>query len=191
MVFVDCRVRWTASLVKLMLKEEDLLIVAVNKAISKFIGSTDVEHINEAFKRIKAVTCNGCDLSELIIDDPEYNLHAMNSKSTPIFDKGIDILLSPIEPSSTNTKKARTVCAHALLMKQVQLELTYVKREEEDAGDEEPQINHQTLDKVYELFEEIELGYWSNDQKKQLIKNAEHLMKSLCFVQKYLFLQLM
>ena len=57
MVFVDCRVRWTASLVKLMLKEEDLLIVAVNKAISKFIGSTDVEHINEAFKRIKAVTC--------------------------------------------------------------------------------------------------------------------------------------
>ena len=102
-----------------MLKEENLLIVAVNKAISKFIGSTDVEHINEAFKRIKAVTCNGCDLSELIIDDPEYNLHAMNSKSTPIFDKGIDILLSPIEPSSTNTKKARTVCAHALLMKQV------------------------------------------------------------------------
>ena len=180
----------TASLVKLMLKEEELLIVAVNKAVSKFIGSTDVKHINDAFKRIKADTCNGCNLSDFLIDESDCNLHALNSKSTPIFDKGIDILLSPIEPSSTNTKKARTVCAHALLMKQVQLELTYVKREEEDAG-EEPQINHQTLDKVYELFEEIELGYWSNDQKKQLIKNAEHLMKSLCFVQKYLFLQLM
>ena len=35
------------------------------------------------------------------------------------------------------------------------------------------------------MFEKIELGCCSNDQKEQLIKNAGHLMKSLCFIRKY------
>ena len=35
------------------------------------------------------------------------------------------------------------------------------------------------------MFEEIELGYSSNDQKVKLEGNAVLLMKSLCYVQKY------
>ena len=188
MVFVDCRVLerkgGTASLIKLLVKEEELLINIVNKAISKLIKSTNIEHINDAFKRIKAITCNGCNLSDFLIDEADCNLHALNSSATPIFDKGIDVVLSPIEPSSTNTKKNKTVCAHSLLMNKVHLELKYLSRVENEVG-KEPEINEQVLDKLYELFEEIALGYWSNDQKIQLTKNAVHLMKSLCFIQKH------
>ena len=188
MVFLDCRLLerkgGTTSLVKLLVKEEDLLIVTVNKAISKFIKSTNVKHVNETFKRIKNVTCNRCSLVDFIIDDNDFNLHALNSHSTPIFDKGIDILLSPIEHSSANAKKAKTICAQAMLMNQVQLELTCCKRIMKDAN-KEPQIDEKILDRVHEVFEEIELGCWSNDQKEQLIKNAGHLMKSLCFIRKH------
>ena len=70
MVFVDCRVLerkgGTASLIKLLVKEEELLINIVNKAISKLIKSTNIEHINDAFKRIKAVTCNGCNFVDVL-----------------------------------------------------------------------------------------------------------------------------
>ena len=186
-VFLACRIierkGGAASLTKLIVKEEDLLIVTINKALSKFIKSTDVTHINEAFNRIKGVTCNGCNLSELLIDDPDYNLLAMNSNDTPIFKKGIDIILKPIQPATTTAKKTK-VCAHAVLMKRAQMELNYCRREVKDVN-KEPEINEQTLDKVYEFFEEIELGYWSNDQKHNLTKNGDHLMKVLCFIQKY------
>lgn len=71
-VFIDFRLTerkgGTASLVKLVAKEEELLIVTVNKAISKFINNTDAKHVSEAFERIKDVTCNGCSLSDFIID---------------------------------------------------------------------------------------------------------------------------
>ena len=52
-------------------------------------------------------------------------------------------------------------------------------------ANKEPQIDEKILDRVCEVFEEIELGCCSNDQKEQLIKNAGHLMKSLCFIRKY------
>ena len=189
MVFVDCRVYErkgeTATLVKLFVKEDELLIIVVNKAISDVFNITDTKHINEAFKRIKAVSCNGCPLSDFVIDNPEYNLHAMNSASTPIFDKGIDILLSQIELEPiTPTPKKQKICANALLMKQVHLEVNYLKIKEKDAG-VEPAINDQILEQIYEFFEKIDLGYSSNDEKATLVKNAGLLMRSLCFVQKH------
>ena len=186
-VFIDCRLTerkcGTASLVKLVAKEEELLIVTVNKAISKFINNTDAKHVSEAFKRIKDVTCNDCSLSDFIVDAKEFNLHALNSKSTPIFDKGIDITLTPIKHANTTAKKTK-VCAHSLLMKEVQLELNYCKRDVKDVN-KEPEINEKTMDKAHEVFEDVELGCWSNNQKDNLTKNADHLMKGLCFMQKY------
>ena len=189
MVFVDCRVYGhkggTATLVKLFVKEEELLIIVVNKAISDVFNITDTKHINEAFKRTKAVSCNGCPLSDFVIDNPDYNLHAMNSASTPIFDKGIDILLSQIELEPiTPAPKKQKICANALLMKQVHLEMNYLKIKEKVAG-VEPEINDQILEQIYEFFEKIDLGYSSNDEEATLVKNAGLLMKSLCFVQKH------
>ena len=43
----------------------------------------------------------------------------------------------------------------------------------------------QILDKIYEVCGEIELGYWSNDQKVKLEGNDQLLMRSLCYVQKH------
>ena len=45
------------------------------------------------------------------------------------------------------------------------MELKYLSRVENEVG-KEPEINEQVLDKLYELFEEIALGYWSNDIRR-------------------------
>ena len=188
LVFLDCRVverkGATPSKTKLFVNEEELLSNAVKKAVGKYINGTATEDIDNVFNRIKSVTCNGSDLTEFTIDDPDYKLRAMNSTDTPIFEMGIDILLTPVEQISTTNKTKKIIDARALLMKEVQLDLRYLKMKEEDI-DKEPEVDEHILANVYGLFEEIEVGYCSNDQKKKLLTNAENLKNTLCFVQKH------
>ena len=96
-LFLDCQIierkGGTKSVTKLMVKEEELLIVDINKAIIELINITDINHVNEAFKRVKAVTCNSCNISDFIIDDLDCNLLAMDSNGTHVFKKEIDIII--------------------------------------------------------------------------------------------------
>jgi hypothetical protein len=196
MVFIDCRITErkgrSPALTKLMVHEEELLINVVKKAIGKFlnINHDNSEEVDNAFNRLKDVSCNGCSLIDFTIDDPSATLIAMDSSDTRIFTKGIDLVLSPIETdeeegaTGKGTKKAKVVDAHKVLMKQIQLKMHFLKPKEVNI-DTEKYINDQILDKIYEVFEEIELGYSSNDQKVKLEGNAVLLMRSLCFVQKY------
>lgn len=189
MVFLDCRFierkGATPSKTKLVVNEEELLINAVKKAVGKFVNGTATEDVEGVFNRITSVMCNGSNLTEFMIDDPDFTLHGMNSTDTPIFKMGIDIALKSVEPESTTTKKkTKIVDAQALLMKEVQLDLRYLEMKEMDI-DKEREINEQVLAKVYEVFKEVELGYHSNDQKEMLLTNAEKLKNTLCFVQKH------
>ena len=107
----------------------------------------------------------------------------MNSTDTPIFKMGIDILPIPVEPTSTaTTKKTNLTNPLAVIMKDVQLNLRYLKMKEKDV-DKEPEVDEQILANLHRLFEEIEVGCCSNDQKKKLTTNAGHLKNALCFVQ--------
>ena len=104
MVFVDCRLteRKTRnpSKTKVSVNETSLLSDLVKKAIRRFVASTnggtctDDDTEAAAYKRVKSVSCNGCDLTEYQTD-PDATLSAMNSSDTPIFKKGIDIMLTP------------------------------------------------------------------------------------------------
>ena len=129
-------------------------------------------------------------LVDFTIDDPSATLIAMDSSDTPIFTKGIDIVLSPIETdkeegsTSKATKKTKVVDAHKVMMKQIQLKMDFLKPKEVNI-DVEKYINEQILDKIYEVYEEIRLGYSSNDQKMKLEGNAQLLMRSLCYVQRH------
>ena len=51
--------------------------------------------------------------------------------------------------------------------------------------DVDPSLDVQICDKLYSIFEEIDLGYADNGQKKALENNAQHLKNSLCFIQKF------
>ena len=188
-VFVDCRIierkGATALKTKLIVNEEELLIKAVRNAVGKYANSTAAEDIDRVFNLIKSVTCDGSDLTDFLIYDTNCNLDAMNSTDTPIFKKGIDILLSPVEPvSSTTTKKTKLINPLAVIMKDVQLKLYYLKIDEEDM-DVEPEVDEQIRANLYKLLEEIDVGYCSNDQKKQLVTNTLHIKNALCFVQKH------
>ena len=169
----------------MFVNEEELLINAVKKAVGKYNNGTATEDIDNVFNRIKSVTCNGSDLTDFIIDDPDYKLHTMNSTNTPIFKKGIDILLTLVEPApTTTTKKTKLIDARAVLMKEVQSDLRYLTMKEEDI-DKEPEVDEQVLASLYGLFKEIEVRYCSNDQKEKLSTNAGHIKNALCFVQKH------
>ena len=149
------------------------------------VNSTATEDVDNAFNRVKSVTCNGSDLTDFVIDDHNCYLGAMNSPDTPIFKMGIDILLTPVETTpDTTTKKTKLINPLAVLMKEVQLELRYLELTEKDV-DKEPEVDEQILAKLYGLFMEMEVGYYNNDQEEKLIKNAGHLKNTLCFVQKY------
>ena len=51
--------------------------------------------------------------------------------------------------------------------------------------DVDPPLDMQILTKLYELFENIELGYVDGLQEAQLSLNAKHIKDTLCFVQSY------
>ena len=149
MVFLDCRFierkGATPSKTKLVVNEEELLINAVKKAVGKFVNGTATEDVEGVFNRITSVMCNGSNLTEFMIDDPDFTLHGMNSTDTPIFKMGIDIALKSVEPESTTTKKkTKIVDAQALFMKEVQLDLRYLKMKEKDI-DKEPEVDEQIL----------------------------------------------
>ena len=196
MLFLDCRITdrkgRSPALTKLMVNEEELLINAVKKAIGKFIRANhnNSEEVDDAFNRLKDVLCNGCSLIDFAIDDISATLTAMDSGDTPIFRKGIDILLSSTETdegegaTAKPTKKTKVIDAHKLLMKQIRLKMDFLKPKE-GMMHAKKYINEQILDKTYEVFEEIELGYSSNDQKVKLKVNAELLMQSLCYVERH------
>ena len=51
--------------------------------------------------------------------------------------------------------------------------------------DLEQEIDEQITEKLYSIFEEIDLGYHDPGQEKKLRANAGHLKNTLCFVQKF------
>ena len=51
--------------------------------------------------------------------------------------------------------------------------------------DVQTEIQEQIKQKLYSLFEGIELGYSDRGQQDRLITNAGHIQSTLCFVQKY------
>ena len=127
MVFVDCQLTerkgGKASKTKLFVKENELLLNVVKTAIAKFTtneGAADetelASKLLSTFNRVKTASFNESDLTDFVIDDPAATLIAMESTDTPIFMKGIDALLSPIEPgkgdeASTANPKKRQRCA--------------------------------------------------------------------------------
>ena len=107
LVFLDCRfIEWngdTPSKTKLFVNAEELLIKAVKKSVRNNVNSTSTEDIDKNFNRINSVACDGSDLTKFMIDDPNCKLCAMNSTDSPIFNMGIDVLLTLVEPTSATT----------------------------------------------------------------------------------------
>ena len=153
------------------------------------IESVEVENaeVEKAFKCVKSVSCNQSDLTEFITN-PAASLEALNSPDTPLFKLGMDIILSPIVNKngvSENVSKKAKVSIADVLMKKVILEKSMSFLQWEIDIDLVPEINEQITEKLYSLFEEIDLGYCDPDQKNKLETNAGHLNGTLCFVQKF------
>ena len=109
MAFVDFRLTerkgGKASKTKLFVKENELLLNVVKTAIAKSTtneGAADEKELASkllsTFNRIKNASCNESDLTDFVIDYPTTTLIAIDVTDTPIFTKGVDILLSLIEP---------------------------------------------------------------------------------------------
>ena len=100
----------------------------------------------------------------------------------------MDIILSPIVNKngvSENVSKKAKVSIADVLMKKVILEKSMSFLQWEIDIDLVPEINEQVTEKLYFLFEEIDLGYCDPGQKNKLKTNAGHLNGTLCFVQKF------
>ena len=121
MVFLDCRFierkGATPSKTKLVVNEEELLINAVKKAVGKFVNGTATEDVEGVFNRITSVMCNGSNLTEFMIDDPDFTLHGMNSTDTPIFKMGIDSALKPVGLVYIGIKKGNKIIVQKNLFK--------------------------------------------------------------------------
>jgi len=189
MIFIDLRISVrkgaAPSKTKLLVGEEELLIAVTKKAIGRYVDNNVecTDDADTAFNRIKSVSCNNSDLTEYNVDDPAATLSAMNSVDTPIFEKGIDIILTPIiEKSNGATKKAKR-CAQDILMGKVTLELNYLQGEKD--LDDEPSIDVQIMEELHTLFEENNIGYRGDAQKRALKSNMEHMKNALCFIIKF------
>ena len=196
MVFIGCRLtdRKGGSVWKAKLsanKEVDLLSDFVRRGIRRFrkkdagVESAEEEDaaVEEAFSRVSSVSCDGCDLTDLL-KDPNATLDALNSSDTPIFASGIDIRL--LLNSTGNAKKKAKVCAHDVLLGKVDLgkDNCFLKCEI-DMDEEYPLVHHQIQQRLYSLFEDIDLGYCDDVERVALKGNAELLQSTLCFIQKY------
>jgi len=180
--------------VKLPADENDLLHDFVKRAVRRFrkkdagVESLEVEdaEVEKAFRRVSSVTCEGYDLSEYV-HNPAASLHDLNSTDTPIFSSGIDILLPPTTNSLTENpkKKAKLVCSRDVLLRKVVVPQSMDFLQWEGDIEIEPDIQDQIKQKLYSLFEEIDLGYCDPAQESKLSTNAGHLQSTLCFIQKH------
>lgn len=197
-VFIGCRLTerkgGSALKAKLPAKKDDLLIDLVKKALRRFrkkdagLESMQVEdaEVEKAFLRVTSVSCDGCDLTDLV-RDPAASLEALNSHDTPLFSSGIDIFLPPLvtDNSTERVKKKPKICSFDVLMRRVLLEESMEFLQWETDIDGVPEISEQIMTKLYSLFEDIDLGYCDDGQKQTLKKNAGHLKNTLCFIQKF------
>ena len=189
MIFIDLRISvrkgGAPSKTKLLVGEEVLLIAVTKKAIGRYVDN-NVECTDDAdttFNRIKSVSCNNSDLTEYNVDDPAATLSAMNSVDTPIFEKGIDIILTPIFHKSNSPPQKAKKCAQDIMMGKVALELNYLQGEKD--LDNEQSIDVQIMKELHTLFEENNIGYRGEAQKRALKTNMEHSKNALCFIVKF------
>jgi hypothetical protein len=197
MLFIGCRLTErkgsTALKAKIPAKKEDLLCDFVRRAIRRFckkdpgVETLQVEDaaVDEAFKRVTVVSCVGYDLTDLV-QNPAASLEALNSNDTPLFTSGIDIYLSITRSLTVNKKiKKPKHSATDVLMGRVVLEKEMKLLKWDINVDGEPEIHHQVMQKLYSLFEEIDLGFFDDKQKESLSAIAEYLKNTLCFIQKF------
>ena len=196
MVFIGCRLtdRKGGSVWKAKLsanKEVNLLSNFVRRGIRRFrkkeVGVESAEEedaaVEDTLSRVSSVSCDGYDLTDLL-KDPTATLDALNSSDTPIFASGIDIRL--LLNFTGNAKKKAKVCAYDVLLGNVDLgkDIPFLKCEI-DMDEENPLLHHQIQQRLYSLFEDIDLGYCDDGERVALKGNAEQLQSTLCFIQKY------
>ena len=136
--------------------------------------------LDAALKRIKSVLCHGSDLTEYV----SAALEDLDSNDTKIFKMGFDVMLSPEVTSAPDKKKSKTLVSLGDVLSKKVVKKKFLKQLVIDL-DVDPSLDVQICDKLYSIFEEIDLGYADNKQKKALETNAQHLKNSLCFIQKF------
>ena len=200
MPFIDVRLserKGSITKTKLFVNDGDLLVSAVKGAIANYVKANNVTgdktliatQLVNTFLRIKSVKCNDCDLTEFT-DDNNTNatLVQLDSKSTPIFENGIDITLSPEEkskeieePPTKKQKKSMT----DVLMKRVTLDTKYLIEEETDIDNPDPNVDVLIKRQLFVILEEMKLGYVDEGQKRELKTNVGHINNALCFTFKH------
>ena len=201
MPFIDIRLserKGSISKTKLFVNDGELLVAAVKGAIAKYVNTNNITgdetfiatQLVNTYLRIKSVNCNDCDLTEFIDDNnTDATLVQLDSKSTPIFENGIDITLSPEEKikeiEESPTKKPKKSMTD-VLMKRVVLNTKYLTEEQTDIDNLEPNVDVLIKRELFVILEnEMKLGYVDEGQKKELKTNVGYINNVLCFVFKY------
>lgn len=172
------------TVTKVWAEEEERLLDVTKDAMKQGLG-IDADDLDSEATCIKSVSCEDCDLT-FLLHHPKSTMGRLDSKHTPIFISGVDITLPPIRyempPAESTPKKAKKSALDVLVGKEV-LNLQYLQCKYD--ADKSQEINEQCKEKVYAFYEEIDLGHSNPRQKDQLSKNATHIKKAMCFIQKH------
>ena len=175
--------RDTAPWGSLFAEEDERLFDITKDSIKQALGINN-EDLENGAKLMKAISCNDCDLTGLI-SHPKSTLGSLDSNDTPIFRRGLDIILPPIiyEVSVPPSKNAKEKSFFDVLMGKEVLNLKYLQNVQD--ADKAQEIDEQSREKVYDLYKEIGLGYDIPRQSQQLEMNAMHVKNAMCFIQKH------
>ena len=114
-------------------------------------------------------------------------LKDVNSDTTPIVTKGIDILLPDetiaIDVEIEPAQKKQKVCAFATIMGKNDMHVQYLEYVQDI--DKKAHIDEQILHYLYDYIQGIGLGYRDQKQRSQLSANVQKIKNTLCCVQKY------
>ena len=118
--------------------------------------------LDAALKRIKSVLCHGSDLTEYV----SAVLEDLDPNDSKIFKMDFDVMLSPEVTSVPDKKKSKTLVSLGDVLSKKVVKKKFLKLVID--LDVDPSLDVQICDKLYSIFEEIDLGYADNGQKKAL-----------------------
>lgn len=189
---------------KISIEHDDIFLDVVKKAVKKRLEketpgvTVSQSDVDKVMKHIRHISCNAADQNQDDLCewlwDPKAKIGKLNSLDTPIFETdfvkrplGLDVELPLVREQSDSTqlppKKKAKVSAIDYVMGRAVKGMQYLQYEGD--LDKRQEIDEQIKEKLYEFYEEIDLGYADGKQKTRLVTNSSKIKNALCFVQKH------